>query len=243
MTDTILFDLDGTLLQFNEDEFMTAYFMRLTKVFAGLRLDAETSVKALWAGTKVMMQNDGVKTNSDSFWEVFSEMMGLSGDRLKAIEDSFDKFYETEFDSIKSILKNCDPELPGRMVRTLNSRGFTLVLATNPLFPMCAVTTRLKWVGLVPEDFKLITNYSNSTYCKPNLNYYREIFKKLGKEPDRCIMIGNNTQEDMCASELGTKTFLVTDYIKNEINTDISAFRHGTLAELERYLASLPDPS
>jgi len=44
----------------------------------------------------------------------------------------------------------------------------------------------------------------------------------------------------MSASALGVETFLVTDYLENETNMDISAFRHGTLAELEVYLASLP---
>ena len=53
-------------------------------------------------------------------------------------------------------------------------------------------------------------------------------------------MVGNNTREDMCVGELGTETYLVTDYLENEQNTDISRFRHGSLAELEAYLASLP---
>ena len=242
MIDTILFDLDGTLLQFDQDEFIAVYFSKLTKMLAGLGLNAETAVKALWAGTKTMMQNDGAKLNSDRFWEVFAGMTEMSGDRLKAIENACDAFYENEFDSIKSILKNGDPGLPGRMIQSLKLQGFTLVLATNPLFPMCAVTTRLKWTGLAPEDFCLVTNYSNSTYCKPNPNYYREIFGKIGKEPSQCMMVGNNSREDMCAGDLGAATFLVTDCLENETDTDISAFRNGTLIELEEYLALLPDP-
>ena len=53
-------------------------------------------------------------------------------------------------------------------------------------------------------------------------------------------MIGNNTNEDMDAGALGMDTFLVTDYLENETGMAVSAFRHGTLMELEAYLASLP---
>ena len=233
---TILFDLDGTLLQFNYKEFMDVYMSLLSKVFTGLQMDTESALKALWAGTKAMVQNNGDKTNSDRFWDVFSEMMGLSGDRFKSAEKVLENFYTNEFDTIKSILKNTDPELPHRMIRSLKSRGFCLVLATNPLFPMCAVTTRLKWVGLEPDDFYLVTNYSNSSYCKPNPYYYKEIFNKIGKQPDQCLMVGNNVDEDMCAGDLGAETFLVTDYLENKNETDISLFRHGTLNELESYL-------
>lgn len=240
MIDTILFDLDGTLLQFNQEEFITTYFAELKKVFIRLQLDAELAVKAVWAGTKAMMLNDGAKLNSERFWESFSTVMDLSEEKLKVVEDACDKFYSNEFNAVKCVLGNNDLALPRRLVHTLASNGFSIALATNPLFPTCAVTTRLGWIGLSPQEFCLITDYSNSSYCKPNPDYYRRILSEINKQPSQCLMIGNNTREDMSAGALGIKTFLVTDYLENEAKIDISDFRHGTLAELETYLLSLP---
>lgn len=241
MIDTILFDLDGTLLQFTQDEFMAVYFAELKKVFVRLGLDAERTIKALWAGTNAMVLNDGKKLNSQRFWETFSNVMDLFGERLKAVDDACESFYSNEFDNVKHVVKNTDRDLPRRLVDILASKGFSIALATNPLFPTCAVTTRLGWIGLSPQDFCLVTDYANSSYCKPSHNYYRQILRKINKEPRQCLMIGNNTREDMSAGALGAETFLVTDYLENEANMDISAFRHGTLAELEAYITSLPN--
>lgn len=87
--------------------------------------------------------------------------------------------------------------LSRQIVDTLRQKGYTLVLATNPLFPPQGVRTRLAWVDLLPEDFSLVTTYDNSTFCKPCPGYYREILKKLGKQAEQCRMVGNNPLDDM----------------------------------------------
>ena len=121
------------------------------------------------------------------------------------------------------------------------SKGYGVVLATNPLFPLCAIETRLEWAGLGADDFRLVTHYYNSTFCKPNPGYYSEILTKINKSPGQCLMAGNSPSEDMISGTLGMETFLVTDCLENETGMDIKPFRKGTLAELETYLTSLPD--
>jgi FMN phosphatase YigB (HAD superfamily) len=241
MIDTILFDLDGTLLQFSQEAFVGAYFAELGKVFVSLGMDAGLSVKAVWAGTKAMLLNDGSQTNSERFWAAFAECMGLVNehDKLKAIEAACDEFYVNEFDTIKSIMTAND--VPKRLINALKAKGYNLVLVTNPLFPACAVTTRLNWVGLEPQDFSLITHYTNSTYCKPNSGFYREVLTKIKKMPEQCLMAGNNPVEDMSAGTLGIETFLVTDFLENETGADITAFKNGTLEEFEEYVMSMPN--
>ena len=239
MIDTILFDLDGTLLHFSQNDFIEAYFAKLGRAFAGLNMDVEASIKAVWAGTKAMALNDGSLPNSGRFWTAFAEYLGLPDEQNKAVEAVCDRFYVTDFDSVKSVMRHND--VSKRLVYSLSGRGYTIVLATNPLFPACAVETRLNWIGLTPGDFKLITHYTNSTYCKPNAGYFREVLAKINKAPQQCLMAGNNPVEDLSAGELGIETFLVTDCLENEANVDISSFRRGTLAELEIYLLSLPD--
>jgi len=130
-------------------------------------------------------------------------------------------------------------EIPAKIVRSMAEKGYGMVLATNPLFPMCAVESRLAWAGLQAQDFLLVTNYSNSSFCKPNPGYYCEIFFKIKREPQECLMVGNSPAEDMCVGDLGAETFLVTDCLENEAGIDINIFRHGTLLELEAFLAGL----
>ena len=238
MIDTILLDLDGTLLNFSQETFINVYFVELRKVFIRLGMDVDLSVKAVWAGTKAMFLGDGKSLNSQRFWETFAKVLGIDDEKLKTIEDACDDFYSNDFDVVKQVLK--PSEVPKRLVLALASRGYKIVLATNPLFPFCAVATRLGWAGLVPQDFQLVTHYANSTYCKPDLGYYREIFAKIDKAPEQCLMAGNNPAEDMVAGTLGCDTFLVTDCLENETGMDITAFRSGTLAQLELYLMSLP---
>jgi len=239
MVDTILFDLDGTLLQVKQTAFLDVYLAELRKVFNKAGMDAELSITAVWAGTKAMVQNDGTVRNIERFWQTFSKHMDIAGKRLREIEAECDKFYSNEFNKVKTVMIPCD--ISKRLVRRMASKGYGVVLATNPLFPECAVESRLGWIGLDVQDFRLITHYNNSTFCKPNPGYYREILGKINKAPQQCLMVGNNPAEDMSAGALGIETFLVTDCLENEADLDITAFQHGTLEQLEAYLTALPD--
>ena len=238
MINTILFDLDGTLLRFTQKAFIDAYFGELSKVFNRMGLDVEQSVKAVWAGTRSMVLNDGGCFNSKRFWDAFGETMGLGAEQVDKVEAACDSFYANEFDSVKSIVEHSD--IPNRIVRSLRQKGYKLILATNPLFPLCGVETRLAWCGIDPCCFSLITHYGNSKFCKPNIEYYKEILDKTGKEPHQFRMIGNNPAEDMIAAELGMEVFLVTDYMEDDSGTDITRYRRGSLVELEATLSLLP---
>ena len=241
MIKTILFDLDGTLLPLSQDDFIPPYFKGLGKVFARLGIEPETASKAVWSGTKAMALNDGTMLNSQRFWKTFAKIMELECSKLAEVETATDEFYIGEFgEIIKSIIKPHDKRLPKRIITSLFESGkFELVLATNPLFPLCAVESRLRCLGINPTHFKLTTHYGNSTFCKPNLDYYREIFGKLNISQEQCLMVGNNTVEDLCVGELGAKTFLVTDFVENSENTDYKPNYKGTLAEFETFIMRL----
>ena len=66
--DTVLFDLDGTLLPFRQEDFVHDYFGRLVQKAMPLGFDKDTLVKAVWAGTGAMVENDGSKSNCQAFW-------------------------------------------------------------------------------------------------------------------------------------------------------------------------------
>ena len=236
--DTVLFDLDGTLAGFSQKPFIDKYFGELAKVFVKMGMDAGQSIKAVWAGTKAMLHNDGSMLNKERFWITFADSLGLDREQTETIEAACDSFYTNEFNAVKSILSHS--EIPARLVRHLVEWGYDLVLATNPLFPECAVETRLGWIGLSLGDFKHITHYANSSFCKPSLKYYEEIFSKIRREPHHCIMVGNNPSEDMVVHKLGARVHLVTDFLENEEGADITEFRHGTLEEVAKELMSMP---
>ena len=70
-------------------------------------------------------------------------------------------------------------------------------------------------------------------YCKPNPKYYTEILEMLGKKPEECLMVGNNTDEDCAAAQAaGMKTILVTDCLINESCTPVATYKNTTFADL-----------
>ena len=232
---TILFDLDGTLIPFDQSEFINTYFKKLCVRAAPYGFESQKLVSTLWKGTEAMILNDGNKSNHNRFWEAFAEFWG---DDVIKHEPVFDDFYKNEFNDTKSIIG----DFSGRreLLDTLKSKGYSLVLATNPIFPAVAVYSRLDWIGLSCSDFDYITTYENSGFCKPNPKYFMEVLQKIGKQSQDCIMIGNNTSDDMAALEAGIECYLVTDNLENEINADVNEFRHGSFSEMAEFLSALP---
>lgn len=225
--------MDGTLIPFEQEDFIKVYFGELCKKLAPLGYDPDHTVKSIWAGTKAMIKNDGSKLNSEVFWEVFNSMNEGKPD-AKAL---CDEFYTKEFNKAQCIVKYAVDRKP--LIEKLRAKGLKVVLATNPLFPSDGMNTRMAWVGLSPEDFDHVTHYDNSTYCKPFPGYFREIMDKLGVKPEECIMIGNSVQDDMAAVNAGMKVFLVPEWLENPQQADYSALPQGTLDEAVEYALSL----
>ena len=222
--DTILFDLDGTLLPLNQDQFAHGYFTLFAKQSMLLGYDVKMMSTALQAGFEAMLVNDGTMTNKERFDSVFSATTGYDAQEMN---QRFLPFYEGMFETL---IEYATPTpLARKIVDTLTSKGLRLVLATNPLFPRAGTLARMRWANLRQEEFALVTTYEDFSYAKPNLGYYQEIIDTLDLEPSRCLMVGNDVVEDMVTLEMGMKTYLVTDCLINPNNTPISSFRNGTL--------------
>ena len=220
---TVLFDLDGTLIPFDQNEFIEAYLHHITNKFVPMGYDKEILIKALWDGTGSMVKNDGKVMNRDVFKSTFTELMEKEYDEM---EDDFMEFYEKEFDNVKETLQ--EEVNRAEFIKTIKDKGLKVILATNPIFPKVAVQTRLNWIVLSLDDFDYVTTFENSHYCKPNLEYYKEIFENIGSKPEESIMVGNNALEDMIVSELGVRTFLITDNLENPQKIDINKFENGS---------------
>ena len=252
---TVLFDLDGTLLPMDQEAFTTGYFKLLAKKLAPHGYEPKSLVDAIWAGTAAMVKNDGSCTNEQAFWKKFSAIYG--SEKALADQPLFEDFYANEFAAAREYCGFNREPLSMRLVRTgeprtaprtlganlaqgsqeaLPRRGVRVALATNPIFPRIATEQRIRWAGLAPEDFAIYTTYENSTFCKPNPDYYREVARTLGVQPEECLMVGNDATEDLAAREAGMDVFLLTDCLINTKNRDISACPRGDFAALNAYL-------
>lgn len=234
MLKAILFDLDGTLLPVDQDEFTEKYFEALGKNHARLGYDPKQVVDCVWKGTVAMLKNKGEDTNENVFWRLFEDMFGKSKAEVKP---AFDEFYAQGFDEIKSLCGYT--ERASAAVKTAKAHGVPVVLATNPIFPVEAQVKRVIWAGVDPNDFALISTYENSRYCKPRPEYYIDIAAALGCRPEECLMIGNDTVDDMTAAKIGMKVFLITDCLINKPDLDISVFPHGDAEALVEFLNSI----
>jgi len=231
---TILFDLDGTLLPMDQDTFAKAYVKGLTVAAEPVGYSPMILGTAIMAGTAAMIKNTGEKTNEDVFWYVLEKTYGESIQNDRHI---FDEFYATDFQKIKDIC-GFAPRA-AELIQNIKEKGYRVALATNPLFPKVATESRIRWAGLNPEDFELYTTFETSHYCKPNLDYYREVLNELQVSAEECLMIGNDVSEDMVAEQLGMKVFLLTDCLINKKETDISVYPHGDMDALFRFIDTL----
>lgn len=230
----ICFDLDGTLLPMDLDEFMTSYFKRIARFAAKSGLDPERFMGALKLGTQAMAAHEDDATNEEAFWRRFSEVYGPGAREVRALVDSF---YEDDFAQIGEGFE-ANPAV-ARVLDALERKGYPLVLLTMPMFPRRAVEHRLEWAGTSAKAFARITSYENSKAVKPRQTYYAENLAAMGLRGGDVLMVGNNTQEDLAFLDLGADAYLITDYLLNPVGFDLDAVRHGSMADFEAWVEAL----
>jgi len=205
MLKAILFDLDNTLIHFGERQFFLGYFPAITKVFADV-IPEDLFLERLLSSTGMVLNNNGQMLNVDCFMSAFCEGYEPLRDEFW---QRFMRFYESEYDQFRSLASI--PPGAREMLLQLRERSLKLVIASNPLWPSIAQNKRLAWAGLGDLQFDLITHIENMTYCKPKVEYYREVCSMIGERPEACLMVGNDPVNDMVVGTIGMKTYLVTD--------------------------------
>lgn len=207
MLDTVLFDLDGTLLGMDFKEFENRYFYLLGEKFREY-CSPEELYKIIWESTVYMIKNsDGIRFNQEIFFEKFNQL--IKEEHRDLFINGFDEFYDKEFDLIKECTYKMENMV--KAVNVLKEKGYDIIVATNPLFPKVAIDKRIIWSGLSLEDFSYITNFEICRYCKPNPKFYEDILEIKNKKPENCLMVGNDMLEDVVAKALGITTYLITD--------------------------------
>jgi len=202
---TLLLDLDDTLLDSNVGEFIPAYFQALSRHLERW-VAPEVMLPALMSGTQHMLDNlDPSRTLQQVFDGDFYPRMGIA---KRDIEDSIEDFYDRVFRQLGSLTAR----RPGakELVDWALAAGHRVVIATDPLFPRKAVFERIRWAGLEPEAFELVSSYETFHFTKSHAEYYAEVLGQLGWPDGPVLMVGNDEERDLRrAQELGLVTYRV----------------------------------
>ena len=203
---TLLFDIDNTLIMFDEDAFVPIYGKYIHNYFLQEIPSYEEFMKLFLHSTHSMLKKEPIGlTNLEKFALDFSNVINLPPN---IITERFLQFYNKEFDNL-AVVVSAAPL--ARSLLQLTTQHFNLVAATNPLFPDIATQKRLQWGGIESPNIPWLEVTVADVYstAKPHLEYYLELLQKIDKTPEECLMIGNDKINDMIAGKLGIKTFLV----------------------------------
>jgi FMN phosphatase YigB (HAD superfamily) len=235
MKNTFLFDLDGTVLPMDFDKFMELYFYNLGVYFHG-KIDPILLAKYIMEATEVMIKDKSEIKNTDIFMNHFASLID---DDIEEYKEMFNSFYDSLFENVKA--STYESEYMRKSIDLLKEKGYQVVIATNPLFPLKANYHRLRWAGFTPDEFSYITSFEQNRYCKPHIEFYEEVLGVIGKTPSECTMVGNDVFDDLTAGKIGIETYLITNHLLNKYNQDYKADKKGTYEEFYQYITTLED--
>ena len=231
-TKYILFDLDGTLVPLSRARFEPALFQSFDNMFLRQFPDHPEAVAAYKrACMACFRETDTSETNEARLTRLLRQE---AGDLAKDILQVLEKHYATDYNEISALIQ--DMSIADQALVLTEMHGGIPVLATNPISPASCICARLGWIGIQPRRFQLITTWDKCHFVKPDSRYYLEILDMLNAQASDCLMIGNDTDEDMeAAMRAGLHVFLVTDHVMDRRNA-IEQYPHGTAEEMLLYL-------
>lgn len=202
---TLLLDLDNTLLDTDMDSFLPAYYAALANHLSS-RISPNTMLPALRSGVNKMLENrDGTQTLQQVFEADFYPQVGLPAEELRpAITDFYERVFPT--------LGRSTMPRPGaaELIAWAQGAGHLMAIATDPLFPRQATRARVRWAGLDPDQFSVISSFETFHFSKSHPAYFAEVLGRLGWPEQPAIMAGDDPVRDLRpAASLGLATFHV----------------------------------
>ncbi len=230
----VLFDLDGTLLEVEMCEFIPDYVRSVAECFDDLvdrTVFAETMLTATFS---LLNARRGGPTNEELFLAALDRHLGIAPQQFA---ERFEVFCER---SLADLATHIRPSaLSRRIVERCFERGLQVVIATNPVFPRPVVEARLRWGNLHDFDFAHVSTFENSSFCKPDPKYFHDLLRTLGLTPQQCLMVGNDTEHDLAARQVGIRTWLLDTWLIDRLGGAYEFDYRGGHAELLRFMGDL----
>jgi FMN phosphatase YigB (HAD superfamily) len=202
-----LFDLDGTLIDVDMQQFVPAYLHRLAGRLSGYA-DPRQIVRTLHSAVMTMLDGtDGECSLEELLRAMLAEQLQLAWPDYQA---GLVTFCREDLGELRPLV-NPHP-LARALVEACLARGWRVALATNPIFPRAVIEARLAWGGLADLPFQPVTSYETSRHCKPHAGFFTDLLAEIDLEPEACLMVGNDTLHDLAAARFGLSTCLLTTW-------------------------------
>ncbi len=200
---TLLFDLDGTLVDMRPIELELSFFPYLMARFRH-HIPIWRFRAAFWEAARLMQAHRSERTNYDVFLDALAAYAPAG---RPAVERAAGLAMTRDFARMRRFFR----PVPGARETLLGaaSLGYRLVVATNPVWPLAGVRHRIAFGGLADVPFEFVASSETMTRTKPDPAYYAEILARIGARPDECLMIGNDPKKDLPARDVGIRTFLL----------------------------------
>lgn len=232
---TFLLDLDDTLLGNAMNTFLPPYFAALEACLDSFLVGRDIRQTMAKCVQAMQANKDPATTNMAVFMAELARELGVSAE---TVQPSIDTFYKEAFPQLQEHTEYF-PEAV-EIVTYLLSKGYKVVIATNPLFPATAIEQRMKWAGVQNFPYTLITTMENSHFSKPDPLYYREILRKTDSTPAETWMVGDDPFNDIIpAHSVGIKTWWIDHRFEQQPDVEIPCDKKGSLPDV---LAWLTDP-
>lgn len=222
---TVLLDLDDTLLRNSTEHFLPAYMFSLSNALTDFA-PAEEIVSLVMNAIQAMQDNaNPTITNEDAFYAHF--LTNLKRTRNE-IQPTIDRYYKTEYPKLKGFV-HAHPNAQS-LVSYLFRADYRVIIATNPLFPKVAVMQRLAWAEVADFPYTLVTSMENAHFSKPDPKYYQEILDQFQLSPDEVIMVGDDADRDIApAKSIGIATWHITENGDSAQSGPLDAFHQWLL--------------
>jgi hypothetical protein len=168
----------------------------------------------------------------DVFEENFCPQLGVSKEEMPGV---IEKFYDEVFPTLGGHTRQRPEAVP--LIEWALSRGYRVAIATDPLFPCKATLHRIRWAGLEPHRFEVISTFEHFHFSKTYSAYYAEVLGRMGWRDGPILMVGNDMNRDMIpAQRLGLKTYLIDGESASASGPEAG---RGKLADLRPWLESI----
>lgn len=230
-----LFDLDGTLVEVDMQEFIPIYLRRLAARLPTAGEPRRTLQTLQRAVLALLAPAAGDCSLEEQLRARLAEELQLPWPVYQA---GLAAFCREDLPELQPLVR--PHPLARALVETCLARGWRVALATNPIFPRTVIEARLAWGGLADLPFQPVTSYETSRHCKPHGGFFTDLLGTLGLPPQACLMVGNDSLQDLAAGQLGIRTCLLTTWRIDRVPAFPADWEGSHPALLEHLRAARP---